>query len=406
MEAIRRFRLDFCDLPTMIENVDVLLRIVNVKIVKSNDRPINIIILLLWVTSLICYYHAYIVSTIWFVFIRCPETGDLIAASLIFSLAACSQPSFITMFQMIIYKKKVQGLIENVQGFNYFVKPDTTFSKNIHTHLRYIKKRAMVVWITMVVDGMVYILIPIIMPGRHLPEDLQIIYGLEPMFKSPNFEIAMIITALGVYICVFSLANVTAMNIVILGYIEAQMIALSKEIKNVWNSAEYSYRKHAISYKSSGSKTIIKNIYVNEKLKEIIYFHVKCIEALKYYDNVFNVTKAIEFLLIVLGIISELLGGVESTYLEMLFTVVLISIECISGQKLKDASMMFERAVYDCKWENFDINNRKTILFMLPSAQRTLKITAGGTTPLDFRCMLAVFRFSYSTYNTLRLMVK
>ncbi|XP_047522145.1 uncharacterized protein LOC125061050 [Pieris napi] len=255
MEAIRRFRLDFCDLPTMIENVDVLLRIVNVKIVKSNDRhpmilsifslfsAINIIILLLWMTSLVCYYHAYVVSTIWFVFIRCPETGDLIAASIIFSLAACSQPSFITI-------KKVQGLIENVQGFNYFVKPDTTFSKNIHTHLRYIKKRAMVVWITMVVDGMVYILIPIIMPGRHLPEDLQIIYGLEPMFKSPNFEIAMIITALGVYICVFSLANVTAMNIVILGYIEAQMIALSKEIKNVWNSAEYSYRKHAISYKN------------------------------------------------------------------------------------------------------------------------------------------------------------
>lgn len=38
MVGIREFHLDYCDLRTMIENVDVLLRTVNVKINKNNDK--------------------------------------------------------------------------------------------------------------------------------------------------------------------------------------------------------------------------------------------------------------------------------------------------------------------------------------------------------------------------------
>lgn len=226
------------------------------------------------------------------------------------------------------------------------------------------------------------------------------------MLKSPNFEIARIVTILSVFICVFSLASVSAMNLVVLGYIEAQMIALSKDMSNIWDNADNYCKKHAVAYKTQGSKYIIKNIFVHKYLKEIIHFHIKNITTLKEYDNLFRDTKLVEFILIILAIISELLGGIKSTYLEIPFTVVLISIECISGQKIMDASLMFERAVYDCKWENFDVNNRKIVLLMLPCAQRTLKISAGGVTSLDFSCMLSVFRFSYSTYNTLQLMVK
>ncbi|CAK1550345.1 unnamed protein product [Leptosia nina] len=404
---IRKFRLEYCDLPTMVENVDFMLRLVYVRINKSNNRPINISAIILWTVSLTCYYYAYVFSMVWFVLVRCPETGDLLAACVVFSLVVCSQPSFLTMFHMIVYKKRVQSLIDNCLMLNELVKPGTVYSKNLHTHLRYIKKRATVVFITMVMNGILYVLMPIVLPGRHLTEDYQVIYGLEPMLETPNFEIASVMMALSVYICVFSMANITAFNLIILGYIEAQMVALSREIQSVWkNAEEFCKQRDHPHVPSHGLKHELQNMFVNETLKEIICFHIKCIEIIKEYNSVFRVTKAIEFTVIILAIISELLGGIENTYLEIPFTFVLISMECVAGQKLTDASSNFERAVYSCKWENFNVKNRRIILSMLPIAQRMLSISAGGMAVLNYSCMLSVAKFSYSTYNTLRLMVK
>ncbi|CAK1550346.1 unnamed protein product [Leptosia nina] len=404
MEKIRKFNLNNCDLPTMLDNMDCLLRIANVKIMKNNNKPINILVLFLWWASLICYYYAYVFSMFWFVIVRYPETGDFVTACVMFSLVVCSQPSFITMLYMIIYKKDMQNLIESCIKFNKLVKPGNAFSKNLHIHLRYIKKRATVVWVAMIVNAIFYGLIPLAIPGRHLPEDNHIIYGLDPMFVSPNYEIAYVVMGICVYICALFLANITALNLVILGYVESQMIALSKELQNLWRNSELFYTTHH-GHGSHNSKEIIKNVFINETLKEIIYFHIMNINIIKEFESVFRVTKAVEFMFIIFSIISELLGGVENTNLQITCTFVLIFMECLAGQKLIDASTVFERAVYNSQWENFDVGNQKIILLILPNTQKTLRITAGGMATLDFSCFLSVIKFSYSIYNTLRLKV-
>ncbi|XP_038222589.1 uncharacterized protein LOC119840149 [Zerene cesonia] len=391
----------------MLENLDILLKVFNVKINKNNDGHINIFLYILWVISNICYYYVYVFSACWFVFVKCPQTGNLIAAAVVISLAMCSQPSFIKMFYMIIYKKRVQSLIQNYLQLDELVKPQSTFSKNLHIQLRFIKKRAATVWVTMAVNGFLYIIVPIFMPGRHLAEDLLVIYGLEPMFESPNFEIASAMIGISVYLCVCSLASITAMNLIILGYSESQMISLSKELKYLWHDAEdftTSLQKRILPYKY-GTKTSIRNTYITERLKEITYLHIRNIQVVEEFECVFSITKAIEFIFIIMAIISELLGGVQNTYLQIPFSFVLILMECFAGQKLMDACEMFEKAIYSCDWEKFSTSNRRTILMMLVSAQKTLSISAGGMATLNFGCLLSVMKFSYSTYNTLRLMV-
>lgn len=71
----------------------------------------------------------------------------------------------------------MQNLIHSCVQFNKLVKPGTRFSKNLHKHLKYIKKRATVVWLAITINAVFYGLLPLAMPGRHLPEDNQVIYG-------------------------------------------------------------------------------------------------------------------------------------------------------------------------------------------------------------------------------------
>lgn len=57
--------------------------------------------------------------------------------------------------------------------------PGSRFSRNLIKSLRNVKKRAMFFWILMMVNGMAYMIMPALQSGRHLMEDLMIIYGKE-----------------------------------------------------------------------------------------------------------------------------------------------------------------------------------------------------------------------------------
>lgn len=76
--------------------------------------------------------------------------------------------------------------------------------------------------------------------------------------------------------------------------------------------------------------------------------------------------------------------------------------DCFSGQRLMDASIVFEAAVYDCKWEKFDKANMKMVLVILQSSQKTMTLSAGGISMLSFSCLMSVTRGIYSAYTTLR----
>nr|AXF48785.1 odorant receptors OR38.2 [Lobesia botrana] len=56
--------------------------------------------------------------------------------------------------------------------------------------------------------------------------------------------------------------------------------------------------------------------------------------------------------------------------------------DCFTGQKLINANKVFEDAVYTCRWEDFDVNNRKLVLLLLQNSQKTMRLSAGGWRPL------------------------
>ncbi|XP_072944815.1 uncharacterized protein [Epargyreus clarus] len=405
MNKLRKFGLKYCDLPTMLWNVAMLLRPMTLDIDKRYTKRIPVIFYILTTVIAICYVYVYVISMLWFVFVKCPETGDLIAATVVFSLGIASEIGTTKLIYIILNEKLVKNLVEQYLLCDSTVVPSSRFAQNIKKTLRAVKKRAIIFWSVIISNGVAYGGKPIILPGRHLMEDSLILYGLEPIFETPNYQIAYCLTLFGIICTCYTTSNITAFLIVITGYTEAQILALSEEMTQLWEDAEEHYRKGRKRRNIENdieNKFRVMNEFVKSKLTEIVKSHTMNINLLRQVENAFRGAIALEFMLLIISLIAELLGGLENTYIEIPFALMQVGMDCLIGQRVMDASVVFENAVYDSKWENFDTANMKIVLMILQNSQKTLKLSAGGVTTLNFTSLMAVLKSVYSAYTTLR----
>ncbi|XP_023946430.2 uncharacterized protein LOC112051848 [Bicyclus anynana] len=322
------------------------------------------------------------------------------------SLTFCNITCITKFLFMLVHIKRIRITVEKFLNYDAKIVPGTRFSKNLSKFLRVVKKRALSIWLFLVTNGIVYIIIPFLKPGRNLTVNLYILYGLEPMLETPHYEIAHVVTTIAVVFCVYLMVNVAVYVIVMIGYNEAQINTLSEEVNNLWGDSQnfYNSLKHKIKDKkySIYIKEIIVNEYIRIRLKDIINYHVTNIHFFHELNHEFSDTLAIEYVIMAMAIIAELLGGLEITYLQIPYTVVQLYMDCLSGQRLIDACRGFEEALYGCKWESFNASNQRTILLMLLISQKTLLLSAGGMANLNFECLMMIFKSSYSVYTALK----
>lgn len=221
----------------------------------------------------------------------------------------------------------------------------------------------------------------------------------------------MIISVL--FIC-YATSTMAIFIIVIIGYNEAQMMSLSEEILSIWNDSIQDVIEFHIDLISVLPKSKLTfddhtnnkiNLGIRKRLIQIMQNHSQIITLLKFINDFFDIPNAIAFGSLGISLIAELLGGLENTYIQVPFTFMQVALDCFIGQKIMDASVAFEKAVYACKWEDFDIENQKIVLLMLQNSQRTLTVSAGNMAVLNFSCLLSIVRSVYSTYTTLRSMI-
>lgn len=156
------------------------------------------------------------------------------------------------------------------------------------------------------------------------------------MFDTPNFQIAYTLMVSGVFFICYVPATVTAYLIVITGYTESQMRALSEEMLQLWPDAiEYAESVGEQSLSTSPGEIdsrnhIIINQFLERRLKELIARHAVNINLLRQVEHLFRGTIAVGFLLLVLGLLSELLGKLENTYLQLPFAMMQVIFYMIS----------------------------------------------------------------------------
>nr|QEE82734.1 odorant receptor 16 [Conogethes pinicolalis] len=415
-QSARKFGLEHCDLETMLENVNLLMRTLTLNIDSQNKKPIPWVYYLVTLVLGLCYYYVFLFCMVWVVACRSRQTGDWLSATIVASLGIASEIGTTKLLYMMLYICQIRELVDLYRECNKMVSPESRFADNLLKTLKVVKKRAIFFWMVLIGNGVVYICRPFLRPGRHLLEDNFIIYGFEPKFESPYYEITNLLLSSGTVFAVYIPSNISAFLIIITGYTEAQMIALSEEMLNLWDEAQRNYQPRAADFTTSSVliqsreakwqeykvKNAIVNDYVRSHLREIIKMHRANINIVQKIESVYRNLNAAEFILLTFGITVELLGGLENTYLQIPFALMQVAMDCYCGQKVMDASVVFEKAVYACQWENFDVDNMKTVLVMLQMSQKTMRLSAGGVTMLSFTSLASVIRIIYSGYTALR----
>ncbi|XP_075980775.1 uncharacterized protein LOC142979627 [Anticarsia gemmatalis] len=402
LQKVRKFSLEYCDFPTMLLNVSMLLRVICINIDHNYKLGIPFYYYIITAVTVTCHFYVYMFSMTWFVFWRCTETGDLVAAMVVLSLGITSQIGNIKLIYMFLQTSKINKIADGYLSCDALVVPGSRFHINLQKTMRKVKIRAMMYWMVIVGNGVLYLLKPVILPGRNLPENHYVIYGLEPMFETPNYEIAYFMMIAGVFIICYVPANVTAYFIVIAGYTESQMLALSEEVLKVWPDALKQAEEEMSTDRAEENTKAVINKLVKRNLKEIIIRHALLIDLFDQVEHVFRGAVALGFVLLVLGLLAELLGKLENTYLQMPFAFVQVAMDCFTGQRVMDASVVFEQAVYECQWENFDRTNMKLVHVMMQNSQKIMSLSAGGMTMLSFNCFMSIAKGVYSAYAALR----
>ncbi|XP_026741722.1 uncharacterized protein LOC113503824 [Trichoplusia ni] len=222
------------------------------------------------------------------------------------------------------------------------------------------------------------------------------------MKESPDYEIVAVMMIVSVTLISGISANVTAYIIIITGYAEARMLSLSHELDNIWKEAQDHYRTltnfEIGKRKDEAKKQRILNQYVSDRLKDIIAQHatLKLFYA-KLKDELKGIL-GIGLFLLIAGLLFNLLGGLRNTYMMVPFVFMQMAMDCFIGQKMKDAAVVFYRSVYACGWENFEKSNMKMVLVMLQNSQRITVLSAGGIMNVNYKCLMATMRGSYSSY--------
>lgn len=217
------------------------------------------------------------------------------------------------------------------------------------------------------------------------------------MFESPNYEIIYVIEAASIYFSVWTTVHLTLLIFVVLGCIEAQLLALSEELNNIWEDSYKYYKQY-----ENQNEYFIRNTFLRRRLRDIVRFHIVNIHLRRIVDKVTRFIFGVDCAFMILAIVTELVGGLENTFVQFPFTIGIVFIECFIGQKLIDASIVFEKSVYSCKWQNFDVSNQKTVFCMLQTSQNTLSLSAGGVAVLNLAFFMFVLRTTYSAYTTLK----
>nr|QZH55138.1 odorant receptor 42 [Achelura yunnanensis] len=399
-ELVKKFGLECCDLPTMIWNISATLRILCVNIDRRNKSiPVAFYIFTGFIG--ISYWYVYGVSNIWFVFWRCRETKDLQTATIFLSIQLASEFGPLRMMFMIYYKSKIMDIVEKYLEYDSLVKSGNT-SAALLKRLRTVKKRALIFWFIIVGNGLGYLIKPLLLPGKRFIEDDQVIFGLEPLYDSPNYEIAYILTAGGIIFVLFTTAHTTAFFIVLIGYTEAQLCTMSENLMCLWDDAKTYCNEHPNSFNLNKARYVNKNKdeeitskmlnrFVKKRLDEIIKKHTFNIDLIKQIEETFRACIVLEYMLLTTALVAVLLGGLENTYIELPFSLLLVSVNCFMGQKLMNASETFSEAVYGCRWENFDIGNMKKNTYNFDKCPETFDLDCGWDQGVELR----VFGFDY-----------
>lgn len=194
--------------------------------------------------------------------------------------------------------------------------------------------------------------------------------GLEPLTSSPNREVCLVILGLQELTISMVVLNYQALMLFLIAHtaVMYQMLALEMTSLNDFSNL----KEH--------------QLFVKRKLPSLIYRHSLTLDVTSTLKSLYRIPLGVNFgsNAVCISLFFYLPFQEWLQFMPILvYCFLVFFLYCFLCQKLINASENFERAVYRCGWENFDLNEKKLVYVMLRQAQKPVEILAADIIPVN-----------------------
>lgn len=217
--------------------------------------------------------------------------------------------------------------------------------------------------------------------------------GLEPLTQSPDREICILM------LCATEITNITvvlnyqALVCLLIAHTAAMYEILSYEINQL---NEFDEEGNETEYNSTPLAE--RKAIVQERLRFFIRRHCYLLETVQKAKDLYNLPIGVNFIMNAACIVFFFFLPSEEyvTFSPILiYCMVVFFLYCFLCQKLINATEMFERTVYSCGWENFEMNEKRVVYQMLVAAQKPVELIAAYIIPVNLATFASTCQFMY-----------
>lgn len=149
-----------------------------------------------------------------------------------------------------------------------------------------------------------------------------------------------------------------------------------------------------------------REAFVKERLNLYIDRHCMILETIRQLKDLYSMPIGVNF--ISHGVCIMLFFFLDSEeYMAfmpvLVYCFLVFFLYCHLCQTLVNASEVFERAVYNCGWENFAVAEKQKVYNMLVSAQRPVELMAAYIVPVNISTFATSCQFMYKFVTVVKL---
>nr|QMS80352.1 odorant receptor [Histia rhodope] len=208
--------------------------------------------------------------------------------------------------------------------------------------------------------------------------------GLEPLTSSPNREICLTILCAQELSIMTVVLNYQALWLVLVAHTAVMYQVLSEEMLIV-NTDEEILEDKLLSF--IHRHNVILDI--THRLKEI-------------YSMPIGMNLGVNAICMCLFFFMPLSDWFKFMPI-LVYCFVVFFLNCFLCQRLINASEEFERAVYGCGWENFDVIKKKWVYIMLMNSQKPAQLLAADIIPVNIATFATTMQSMYKFITVFKL---
>ncbi|XP_026329061.1 odorant receptor 49a-like [Hyposmocoma kahamanoa] len=149
----------------------------------------------------------------------------------------------------------------------------------------------------------------------------------------------------------------------------------------------------------------LERIQVKEKLSHVIKRHIVIVDVTKDIKYLYSIpigtnlgSNAICICMFFYLDLKELFGITPL----LVYCFLVFFLYCFLCQNLVNAAELFERSVYSCGWEKFDVKEQKAVYLMLLQAQQKFEILAADIVPVNIYTFATTCQFMFKLVTVIK----